>query len=134
MYDLNLSVPNITSRKYSNDNRFLLLKNYLYELNETLSYALAEKTQSEISAITGQINTMEKIQQETATKLSSLNTLKFKELKEKILSTAEEIEKDCNSAIEQSEKQILQTVTSDFVSRSEFGEYSANTETAIKQN
>ena len=29
MYDLNLTVPNITAEKYSNDNRFLLLKNYI---------------------------------------------------------------------------------------------------------
>lgn len=43
MYDLNLSVPNITSDKYSNERRFSLLKNYLYELNETLSIALAGK-------------------------------------------------------------------------------------------
>ena len=134
MYDLNLSVPNITSRKYSDDNRFLLLKNYLYELNEALAHALADKTQNELAQITGQINTSHKAQQEAVTRLSSANTSRFKELKEKILSTAEELEKDYSSAIEQSEKEILQTVTSDFVSQSEFGEYSAGTETAIRQN
>ena len=38
MYDLNLSVPNISTTKYSDDEKFYLLKNYLYELNETLYY------------------------------------------------------------------------------------------------
>ncbi len=134
MYDLNLSVPNITSRKYSNDNRFLLLKNYLYELNEALSHALATKTQGEIAEFNEMINVSQELQQENVKKLGSVNTSRFKELKEKILSTAEEIERDYNSKIEQSEKQILQTVTSDFVTQSKFGEYSANTSTAIEQN
>ena len=43
MYDLELSVPNITSDKYSNERRFLMLKNYLYELNEKLSFALSDR-------------------------------------------------------------------------------------------
>ncbi len=47
MYDLNLNIPNITSDKYSNERRFLMLKNYLYELNETLSFALAGKVSIE---------------------------------------------------------------------------------------
>ena len=51
MYDLNLSVPNITSPKYSSDNRFLLLKNYLQELNETLSFALADRSANEIISL-----------------------------------------------------------------------------------
>ena len=57
MYDLNLSVPNLTSPKYSNDNRFLLLKNYLYELNETLSFALGDKPQTEIQNLKKEIET-----------------------------------------------------------------------------
>lgn len=43
MYDLELDVPNITSDKYSNERRFLMLKNYLYELNEKLSFALGDR-------------------------------------------------------------------------------------------
>lgn len=43
MYDLNLNVPNITSEKYSNERRFVMLKNYLYELNEKLSFALEDR-------------------------------------------------------------------------------------------
>ena len=49
MYDLNLSVPNISATKYSDDEKFYLLKNYLYELNETLSYALSNVDSSNLS-------------------------------------------------------------------------------------
>ena len=43
MYDLNLNVPDITSEKYSDERRFVMLKNYLYELNDKLSFALGER-------------------------------------------------------------------------------------------
>ncbi len=134
MYDLNLSIPNITSQKYSNDSRFLLLKNYLYELNEALAHALEDKTQSQIPSLEKKIEAVKKNQGEVVTILSETNREKFSELKEKILSTAESLEKDYKSTIEQSEKNILQTVTSGFVGKSEFGEYSAQTETKINQN
>ena len=134
MYDLNLSVPNITSVKYSNDNRFLLLKNYLYELNEALSHALDVKSQGELMALEEKIETTRKSQQEHVTILNGASRERFNELKEKILSTAQDIEKDYNSKIEQSKTAILQSVTGDFVGKSEFGEYSAQTETQIQQN
>ena len=51
MYDLNLSVPNITSIKYSDDNKFALLQNYLYELNEVLSFALSDKAGNEVQML-----------------------------------------------------------------------------------
>ena len=133
MYDLNLSVPNLTSVKYSNDNRFLLLKNYLYELNEALAHALEVKTQGEMSAIEGRVEQLSKNQSAVAGALSTKSREHFNELKEKILSTAEEIEKDYTLAIEQSEKGVLQRVTGDFVGKSEFGEYSAQVETKFNQ-
>ena len=92
MYDLNLSVPNITSPKYSDDNRFLLLKNYLYELNEALAHALEDKTQSQLPSIENKIEAVKKNQGEIVTILSETNREKFSELKEKILSTAESLE------------------------------------------
>ncbi len=133
MYDLNLSVPNITSVKYSNDSRFVLLKNYLYELNEALSHALDLKSQNELLNLEGEIEAVRKNQQENVTVLNNASRERFKELKEKILSTAEDIEKDYTFAIEQSEKGLLQKVTGDFVGKSEFGEYSAQTETRLNQ-
>ena len=133
MYDLNLSVPNITSPKYSDDNRFLLLKNYLYELNDALSHALEVKTQSEITVLEGKIKSAERSNQETAVALNGANRQRFAELKEKILSTAEEIEKSYTLAIEQREGAIMQSVAADYVSRGQFGEYTAQTETKFQQ-
>ncbi len=76
MYDLNLSVPDITSRKYSNDNRFLLLKNYLYELNEALSHALDIKEISRVSELEEKLTSANKIQQESLAMLSSVSSAK----------------------------------------------------------
>ncbi len=133
MYDLNLSVPNITSPKYSADNRFLLLKNYLYELNDALSHALEVKTQTEITELEGKIKASQKSNQETAVVLNGASRQRFKELKEKILSTAEEIEKGYALAIEQSERGIMQSVSGEYVSKGQFGEYTAQTETRLRQ-
>ncbi len=134
MYDLNLSVPDITSKKYSNDNRFLLLKNYLYELNETLSFALDNKRSDEIISLSEKVGNVEKNQNDVAYNLQSQSVSRFRKLKEDILRTAEEIERDYNSQITQSEQNILQTVEGEFVGKSEFGEYSSNVNTEINQH
>lgn len=134
MYDLNLSVPDITSKKYSNDNRFLLLKNYLYELNETLSFALDNKRSDEIVSLAEKVGDVEKTQNDVAYNLQSQSVSRFRKLKEDILRTAEEIERDYNSQITQSEQNILQTVEGEFVGKSEFGEYSSNVNTEINQH
>ena len=134
MYDLNLTVPNITAKKYSNDNRFLLLKNYLYELNETLSFALDNKKNEEIVSLAEKIQDAEKKQADTTFQLQSQSVTRFKELKENILRTAEEIERDYNSKISQSEQNIIQTVEGSFIGKSEFGEYSSNVNTQINQH
>lgn len=41
MYELNLLLPDISSKKYGIDEKFTVLKGYLTELNETLSIALS---------------------------------------------------------------------------------------------
>ncbi len=133
MYDLNLSVPDFTSKKYSNDNRFLLLKNYLYELNEALSFALDNKRNDEIVSLAEKVGSVEKTQNDVAYTLQSQSVSKFRQLKEDILRTAEEIERDYNSQITQSEQNILQTVEGSFVGKSEFGEYSSNVNSQIGQ-
>lgn len=84
MYDLNLIVPDITSKKYSNDNRFLLLKNYLYELNETLSHALEVRNFSEVSELGEKLASANKIQQESLAMLSSVSSAKNNQDKETV--------------------------------------------------
>ena len=133
MYDLNLTVPNLTSKKYSDDNRFLLLKNYLYELNETLVHALSEKEQQGFASVSRLLENEGKKQQSKVQQLQSQTVSHFKELKEKILRTAEEIEKDYSSAISQSEQKIMQSVTGEFVAKSEFGEYKGAVDTRLEQ-
>lgn len=133
MYDLNLNVPNITAKKYSNDNRFLLLKNYLYELNETLSFALDDKKSNEIVSLAEKVDDVQKKQADRVFQLQSQSVSRFKELKENILRTAEAIERDYISQINQSEQSIMQSVEGSFVGKSEFGEYSSNVNTQFKQ-
>lgn len=85
MYDLNLNIPNITSKKYSNDNRFLLLKNYLYELNETLAFALADNVAQEVALVSEKNAEDNKKQREDIQLFQTQSASKFKEIKEDIL-------------------------------------------------
>ena len=133
MYDLNLSVPNLTSPKYSDDNRFLLLKNYLYELNEALSYALGDKSQTEIQNLKKQIETEKDDEKQNIIRLNSDSKKRFQELKEQIIRTAEEIEMDYSTAISESEKEILQTAQGEFATKTEFGEYKNQVDTELLQ-
>lgn len=110
MYDLNLSVPNITANKYSTDSRFLLLKNYLYELNETLSYALIDKSKAEIEEVKKSIETEKNQEKENIIRLNNESKKRFEELKEKIIRTAEAIEMEYSAAISKSEENILSQV------------------------
>lgn len=129
MYDLNLTVPNLTSPKYSSDNRFLLLKNYLYELNETLSYALSDKTNSVVESLSQTVEKDKKVQEENVLRLKQQSLKKFEDLKEQILRTAEEIETDYSTAISKSETEILQTARGEFATKTEFGEYKNQVDT-----
>ena len=133
MYDLNLSVPNLTSPKYSDDNRFLLLKNYLYELNETLSFALGDKPQTEIQNLKKEIDTGKGEEKQNIIRLKNDSKKRFEELKEQIIRTAEEIEMDYSAAISQSEREILQTAQGEFATKTEFGEYKNQVDTELLQ-
>ena len=134
MYDLNLSVPNISTTKYSDDEKFYLLKNYLYELNETLSYALSNVDSSNLS--TGLKIEIENVKNDA----SEIHNLKqdalqrFNELKNKIIITANEIFENCNKKKKKTEKEILLKAESDFVAKSQFGEYKNEVNTSIKEN
>lgn len=133
MYDLNLSVPNLTSPKYSDDNRFLLLKNYLYELNETLSFALGDKPQTEIQNLKKEIETGKGEEKQNIIRLKNDSKKRFEELKNQIIRTAEEIEMDYSAAISQSEREILQTAQGEFATKTEFGEYKNQVDTELLQ-
>lgn len=134
MYDLNLSVPNISTTKYSDDEKFYLLKNYLYELNETLSYALSNVDSSNLS--NGLKIEIENVKNDA----SEIHNLKqdylqrFNELKNKIIITANKIFENCNTEIKKTEKEILLKAESDFVAKSQFGEYKNEVNTSIKEN
>lgn len=134
MYDLNMIVPDLTSGTYTADNKFRLLKNYLYELNDALSYALADRTVGEISAISSRVDKDEK---ENATRVQQLNAQsvkRFNELKAQIIRTAEDIEREYKVYSDASKNEILQGVESTFVAKNEFGEYKNEAETKITQN
>ena len=133
MYDLNLSVPNLTSPKYSNDNRFLLLKNYLYELNETLSFALGDKSQTEIQMLKKEFETGKGEEKQNIIRLKNDSKKRFEELKNQIIRTAEEIEMDYSAAISQSEREILQTAQGEFTTKTEFSEYKNQVDTELLQ-
>ncbi len=134
MYDLNLSVPNISSTKYSDDEKFYLLKNYLYELNETLSYALSNVDLSNLS------KDLKTEIENVKTDVSEIHILKqdalqkFNNLKNKIIITANEVFENCSTQIEKTEKEILLSTESSFVAKSEFGEYKNETTNSIKEN
>ncbi len=134
MYDLNISVPNITSPKYSEDKRFLLLKNYLQELNEVLSFALGDKTENEMAVVYKKAEENKNKSESDIKKLTQENISRFNELKEQIIRTAEEIERDYISEITKTESEITQQVAEIYTTKSEFGEYSAETGTKITEN
>lgn len=134
MYDLNMIVPDITSPVYTDDNKFRLLKNYLYELNETLSYALSDRVESDITSVSVQMDKDREDNSLRIQQLSAKSIKRFNELKEQILRTAEDIEKEYTVLVEQKENEILQSVEGTYVAQSKFGEYKNTTDTAIKQN
>lgn len=133
MYDLNLIVPDITSAKYSQDNKFLLLKHYLYELNEVLSFALSDKSYGEIHELKRTVEESTKGQSVGVKQLQAQSVKRFNELKEQIISTADEIEHSYKSDIEESEEQILSSVSGEFVAKGEFGDYKNTVQTALDQ-
>lgn len=101
MYDLNLNIPNITAQKYTTDNRFLLLKNYLCELNEKISFALTDKVETEINTLSEKY---EKEQEESRNEVYNYraqNTNNYNELNEKIsgLYAFESLNCECTSAV-----------------------------------
>ncbi len=127
-------MPNISATKYSSDEKFYLLKNYLYELNDCLSFALSNIDYSNLNtSVKNKINenSKENISYETLVKE---NKEKFENLKNKIIITANEIFENCTSEIEKSENNIFSKVQNEFLAISEFGEYKSENASIIKEN
>ena len=122
MYDLNLTVPNLTSDKYSDDNKFMLLKNYLYELNEVLAQALDDKTATELQAFTKSVNEKDKSNSEKIIALKNQSIKRSDALKQDILRTADELEKEYTTKLEQTKEEIRLEAEGEFVAQSQFGE------------
>lgn len=134
MYDLNVSVPNITAKKYSTDNRFLLLKNYLYELNETLAIALGEKSEYMVEQAVSDVKRNQKEAQAQTILLKKESLQKFRELREQIIRTAEEIEVSYSARLSATDASIRSDVEKTYLTKSEHGEYKSQVNTAIQQN
>lgn len=133
MYDLNLSVPNVTASKYSVDNKFLMLKNYLQELNEALAFALGDKTEAEVRSIREDIQKDKSLTEKKQIQLQAQSVERFNRLKEQIILTAEELEKSYKADIETNEKGILATVESLYYTKSAQGEFENEVGTAFNQ-
>lgn len=133
MYDLNLTVPNITSDKYSPDNKFVLLKNYLYELNETLSQVIDDKTAVELQNLKKSVEDRDRSNTETVIALKNQSLQRFEQLKEDILRAADEIEASYESKIEQTKKEIALEVQGEYVANTQFGEYKNQQESQYNQ-
>lgn len=144
MYELNLLLPDISSKKYAVDEKFTVLKGYLTELNETLSIALSSLDCENLSPSLSQKlegaakkESLYKAAQKndiTAKKLKKEISERFETLKSDIISTADEIEREYTSAIEKSEKRIEQSVSQNYTLKSDFGEYKDSAQSLILQN
>ena len=111
-----------------------MLKNYLYELNECLSFALSNIDYSNLKE-----NIKNKIEEKSEEKISYENLIKenkekLENLKNKIIITADEIFENCKTEIKNSENEIFSKAEKEFLAISEFGEYKSETASVIKEN
>lgn len=143
MYELNLLLPDISSQKYTLEEKFRVLKGYLTELNEALSYALSSiDTQSLGESLKSKIEFGEKadalygeVKRERAfsKKLEREMVQRFSELKSEIIATADEIEHEYTTAILAEKEKIEFSADEKFTAKSEFGEYKSETDTKLNQ-
>ncbi len=131
MYDLNLCVPDLTTAALTEQQKFRLLKNYLYELNEALAVALS---QTDTAALRTAVETLQSDRQadgKVAVGLSEKSRERFAELKEQILSTAESVTRTCAAAADVKDDAVLATVAATYATQSAFGDYRETTDTAL---
>ena len=132
MYDMNLCVPNFNSPKYTNENRFLLLKNYLYELNDMLALALSENESQVVERVSRAVEKGNDTDKEILRlKKESLN--KFAEIKDEIIRTADEICTAYASDIDVTQREILASVGREYLAKADHEEYKNSVDTALSQ-
>ncbi len=133
MYDLNLSVPDLTSQRYTDENKFRLLKNYLYELNEALAIAMSNGV-SETKVLVSELKaSAPKDRKGEIISLKNQSLKRFAELKEQIFRTADEIETEYKAEISKTQNEIESSVEALYVTKSEYGEYKNDMNTQISQ-
>ncbi len=132
MYDMNLCVPNFNSPKYTNENRFLLLKNYLYELNDMLALALSESESQVVERVSRAVEKGDDTGKEIL-RLKKENLNKFAELKNEIIRTADEICTAYASDIDVTQREILASVGREYLAKADHEEYKNSVDTALSQ-
>ena len=131
MYDLNVNLPDITSETESVNEKFGRLKNYLFELTESLSVALSREDVRELTARFDEAKEQSDSQAAFVKKLKEKSFARFVELKNDIIRTATEIEQEYTSAITESEREILAAVASQYTAQSDFGSFRSSAETRL---
>ncbi len=131
MYDLNVNVPDITSDGNSLNEKFTQLKNYLFELNEALAVALSREDVRELTSRFDEAKAQSDSQAAFVKKLKEKSFARFVELKNDIIRTATDIEREYTSAITESESEILSTVSSQYTAQSDFGAFKSSAETRL---
>lgn len=131
MYDLNVCLPDITSDGNSLSEKFTQLKNYLFELNEALAVALSREDVRELTSRFDEAKAQSDSQAAFVKKLKEKSFARFVELKNDIIRTAADIEREYTSAITESESEILSTVSSQYTAQSDFGTFKSNAETRL---
>ena len=131
MYDLNVNVPDITSGGNSLDEKFTQLKSYLFELNEALAVALSREDVRELTSRFDEAKAQSDSQAAFVKKLKEKSFARFVELKNDIIRTATDIEREYTSAITESEREILSTVSSQYTAQSDFGAFKSAAETRL---
>lgn len=134
MFDINVSIPDLNAEKYTPEEKFARLKNYLYELNDCLSFALSSIDTTNLSAALQSSVTAGKANAAITKKLKEEQLERFSVLKSEIIRTASELTESYETAVEKTEREILETAKGTYTAKSDFGEYRDTTDTALRQN
>lgn len=134
MYDLNVCIPDISNERFGENEKFAMLKNYLYELNEVLSFALSDIDTKNLSQSLGDKIALSGKNAAVTKKLDEKVTQRFSVLKSDIIRAADEVFESCSSEIERSDSEIRAYVGENYTALSQFGEYTSRADSLISQN
>lgn len=113
----------------SKDINVNLLVSMLMQLDETLKQSVEGQSQS-LKSVASALNILNEANEQggkdaiaLAVQITAENKAKFDELKAQIISTADSLTEDYGRKIEETEKKFSDTMTKEYVAKSEFGEY-----------